>query len=315
MKESFRDFMQRALHDPERGYYARRISTVGARGDFSTSATLGTDLGRGIARWLVEEAAATGVRHVIEIGGGDGSLMDAVQRELGWWRRRKLQFFMVDSSRPLRDQQKSRLGGRVSGWFDTLPEALAACEGCALLFHNELMDAFPVHLVEWNDGWQEVHLDWQNGVPREVFEPAAISEPEVFSVLGTPGQPKQRREVADDLRQWFLSWLPAWRRGSMLSIDYGDEFPALYHRRPRGTLRGYLMQQRVEGHELYLNMGRQDITADINFTDVRRWLSAAGLKELHYETQAELLARLGVPPDPRLAAAHHAFRCLSVRAA
>ena len=104
MKESFRDFMQRALHDPERGYYARRISTVGARGDFSTSATLGTDLGRGIARWLVEEAAATGVRHVIEIGGGDGSLMDAVQRELGWWRRRKLQFFMVDSSRPLRDQ-------------------------------------------------------------------------------------------------------------------------------------------------------------------------------------------------------------------
>lgn len=315
MKESFRDFMQRALHDPQRGYYAARIPTVGARGDFSTSATLGNDLAKGIARWLKQEAKVTGVRNVIEVGGGNGTLMEAVIRELGWWNRRQFRFFMVDASAPLRDQQRQRLAGMVTEWFETLPEALGASGGCALLFHNELMDAFPVRLLEWQDGWREVCLEWRDGAPHESLSTPDLLSAAHFSSLSTPGHPKHRREVAADLRNWFLSWLPGWKSGSMLAIDYGDEFPALYHRRPRGTVRGYLMQQRVEGHELYLNVGRQDLTADVNFTDVRRWLTDAGLEELHYETQAGLLDRFGISPDARLTAAHQAFRCLSVRVA
>ena len=44
--------MARALFDPERGYYTRHIKTVGARGDFSTSATLSPALGHAIAARL-----------------------------------------------------------------------------------------------------------------------------------------------------------------------------------------------------------------------------------------------------------------------
>ena len=38
----FRRFMEAALYDPNFGYYARQIRSVGAQGDFSTSATLST---------------------------------------------------------------------------------------------------------------------------------------------------------------------------------------------------------------------------------------------------------------------------------
>ena len=83
MPEPFSSFMARALFDPQRGYYSRNIRTVGARGDFSTSATLSPDLGRSIAAWL---KAQSGVRHVIEIGAGSGELMQQLKRSLGWWR-------------------------------------------------------------------------------------------------------------------------------------------------------------------------------------------------------------------------------------
>jgi SAM-dependent MidA family methyltransferase len=65
--------------------------------------------------------------------------------------------------------------------------------------------------------------------------------------------------------------MPAWKSGHLLTIDYGAPVETLYQRRPRGTIRAYLMQQRLEGPEIYANPGRQDLTADVNFTDLMRW--------------------------------------------
>jgi SAM-dependent MidA family methyltransferase len=75
----------------------------------------------------------------------------------------------------------------------------------------------------------------------------------------------------------------------MLTVDYGDVFPALYHRRPRGTLRAYLLQQRLEGDAIYENPGRQDLTADVNFTDYRHWAGILNWQEVSYGTQAEFI--------------------------
>ena len=47
----FEDWMRVALYDPELGYYARNVRSVGARGDFSTAATLHPALGEAVAAW------------------------------------------------------------------------------------------------------------------------------------------------------------------------------------------------------------------------------------------------------------------------
>ncbi len=306
--------MQRALYDPERGYYTARIQTVGARGDFSTTATLTPTLGHAIAKWLLVQSTATGVRTIIEVGGGDGSLMAEVQRRLGWWRRWRFSTLMVETSPNLRQRQQARLGRVVKAWHETLEAALAACAGKALIYHNELMDAFPFTLVQWlpeAGEWQEVHLQWPDGGVVEVLVPFAADSN--FSILQTRPQQPQRAEISTALREWLGSWMPSWRAGAMLSIDYGETLPQLYHRRPRGTLRGYLLQQRLQGHELYGNPGRQDITADINFTDVRQWLSGHGLMEESYESQAEFLKRYAIPVADAFSEAHAAFKVLSTR--
>jgi SAM-dependent MidA family methyltransferase len=99
----------------------------------------------------------------------------------------------------------------------------------------------------------------------------------------------QRVEIGKGCRDWLETWAPAWRQGTMLTIDYGETFPRLYHRQPQGTVRAYAVQQRLIGPQVYYNMGRQDITADVNFTDLMAWGASLGWTTVQFGTQREFL--------------------------
>lgn len=304
--------MARALFDPERGYYTRNIRTVGRGGDFSTSATLSPALGRAVAAWLKGESnLQPQVHHVIEVGAGDGSLMHAARQSLGWWARRRFTFHIVETSPVLREEQQKKLGTRVK-WHKDLESALAAAEGRALIYHNELLDAFPATLVQWSAAeqrWLEVWVPEQ--LHPQSFDPAQYS-----ALRHTGFADRQRCELHPSIRDWLHQWTPHWKSGAMLTIDYGDEFPRLYHRRPHGTLRAYLLHQRLTGADLYANPGRQDITADINFTDYAAWLLEQGLTEVSQQTLAEFLHPHAAPAWLTDAdGAGTAFKCLVHRRA
>jgi len=299
--------MARALFDPERGYYTRHIKTVGARGDFSTSATLSPSLGKGVAAWLRGEAGTQPqIRHVIEIGAGDGSLMKSMRQSLGWWARRKFTFHIVDTSPVLREKQQKRLGGKIH-WHTTLESALEQAQGQAFIYHNELLDAFPATLVRWS----AVEQCWQEVWVPESLHPLHLDAAHFSALRHTAFADGQRCELHPSIRDWLQGWTPQWKSGTMLTIDYGDDFPRLYHRRPHGTLRAYLLHQRLVGTDVYANPGRQDITADINFTDYCAWLRELGLDQLSHQTLAEFLHPHDAPAqllDPD--GAGTAFKCL-----
>jgi SAM-dependent MidA family methyltransferase len=305
--EPFSQFMARALFDPERGYYTRHIRTVGTRGDFSTSATLSSSLGAAIAAWLkAESRIQPHVRHIIEIGAGDGSLMQAVRKSLGWWMRRKFIFHIVETSPVLREQQQKRLGAKIH-WHTNIKSALAHTQGNAFIYHNELLDAFPATLAQWNAQercWQEV---W---VP-ESLHPLDLDVAHFSALRHTTFPDRQRCEMHPSILDWLRNWTPQWKSGAMLTIDYGDDFPQLYHRRPHGTLRAYLLHQRLTGADIYANPGRQDITADINFTDYCTWLCELGISEVSHQTLAEFLRPHGAPAQLLDSeGAGGAFQCL-----
>ena len=277
--------MARALFDPERGYYTRNIKTVGRGGDFSTSATLSPALGQAVAAWLKAEAhLQPHVRHVIEVGAGDGSLMHAVRKSLGWWARRRFTFHIVETSPVLQREQQKRLGTKVK-WHQDLESALAAAQGHAFIYHNELLDAFPATLVQWSAAEQRWLEVW---VPEQLH-PQSFDAAHYSALRHTTFADRQRCELHPSIRDWLQQWTPHWKSGAMLTIDYGDEFPRLYHRRPHGTLRAYLLHQRLTGTDIYANPGRQDITADINFTDYAAWLRELGLEQASQQTLAEFL--------------------------
>lgn len=287
----FSAFMARALYDPQRGYYTRQIRTVGARGDFSTTATLSNLLGKAVAAWLRQEASGQPeVVHIIEIGAGSGALMAAVRKALGWWARRKFHWHIVETSPVLQQRQKDLLGAQVT-WHTDLRTALESCGGQAFIYHNELLDAFPATLLQWHDQlWHEV---WITPEGRELWQPLTWDDAQrsAFHALRdwAPRATRQRLEIHPSIHDWLRHWAPVWQGGAMLTIDYGDLFPAIYDQRPAGSLRAYLLQHRLEGAEVYLNPGRQDITADINFSDYRSWAQEQGWQEAAYGTQADFI--------------------------
>lgn len=265
--ETIESFMARALHDPTKGYYARNIRGIGPRGDFTTAPHLSETPAKAIAAWITRSLRETKVRHVIEIGPGLGTLSGQVIRRLPAIMRLRTRFHLVESSPALAASQKKLLGKKVF-YHTNILSALEACSGEAVIFSNELIDAFPARVFRKTKGkWLEVALKDSSEIllPHNKLPPSST-----FSIDFQEGQTV---EVHDSYRLWLESWLPSWKRGSMLTIDYGDTAEHLYTRRPRGTLRAYLLHQRVEGSAIFCHAGLQDITADVNFTDITAWSS------------------------------------------
>jgi len=314
----FEEFMRRALYDPQRGYYARMIRGIGHRGDFTTAPMLSDVLARAIAAWSSRTMRETGCRDLIEIGPGEGRLAATVLKHLPWRDRWRTRLHLVETSATLADVQRKRLGKRAR-WHDSPAAALAACHGRAVIFSNELVDAFPVRLYEkLADGWREITVGFDDaGMPSE--SPSSPGPLPASSIFSTSFPDGQRVEVHASYRQWLEEWLPLWKAGRMLTIDYGSTVETLYQRRPHGTLRAYLLQQRLEGSAIYQNYGRQDITADVNFTDLIDW-SAPWTSDAKLQTMAEFLRDdqcKGNPVDAALAdpqGAGGAFMVLEQRA-
>jgi SAM-dependent MidA family methyltransferase len=266
----FEEFMRRALYDPRNGYYARRIGGIGRRGDFTTAPMMSGALAGAIAHWSVRAMRETGCRDLIEIGPGEGVLAAGVLCGLPWHTRWKARLHLVETSNPLAQIQRKLLGRRAT-WHASPAEALAACNGRAVIFSNELVDAFPVRGFEnAPDGWREIAVtfDAEGNARESLLSTGPLPPSAAFSPNHPPGQ---RIEVHDSYRLWLADWLPQWQAGRMLTIDYGSAADSLYHRRPRGTLRAYLLQHRLEGPAIYQNPGRQDLTADVNFSDLIEW--------------------------------------------
>ncbi len=285
----FDHFMKNALYDPERGYYSKRIKTVGQQGDFSTTASLSPILGEILASYTKRYFKKTKIaRNLIECGAGSGALAETILKNLSLWDRRRMNYHIVESSPKLRKQQKEALGNSVT-WHSSLTSALNACKGEAFCFSNELVDAFPARVFRKDQqGWSELHLV-KEGILSEQFAPIDddfLPESYIFKHDFSIGQ---RVEVHESYQLWFQEQIPSLLKGCFLTIDYGDSYKNLYHRRPNGTMRAYAHHQRLEGYEVYQNPGHQDITCDVNFTDLIVWGEQCGLKTVEFVTQREFL--------------------------
>lgn len=289
---TFESFMRQALYDPKRGYYARRITGVGRRGDFTTAPMLSDAPARAIAGWAAKALRETGCRDLIEIGPGEGRLSSGVLRHLPWTRRWRTRLHLVETSEPLAKIQRKALGARVI-WHREMAHALAACEGRAVIFSNELVDAFPVRRFEkTQEGWREiaVRFDEHRKAHESLLPRGELPDSSAFQDSHPLGQ---RVEVHQSYQRYLESWMPQWKAGRMLTIDYGSTAERIYQRRPHGTVRAYLLQQRLEGAAIYDNPGRQDLTADVNFTDLIHW-SSPWVSEQHVMTFRELLEKSSV---------------------
>ena len=292
-KITFAEFMDVALYWPHGGYYMGR-EPVGAQGDFYTSPAVHPAFGALLAVQLFQmwrQLDQPSTFPVLELGAGNGLLcrdITSSASDISAEFATALHYICLDR-RNVESVERGTPGtSRIQA--ERLP--FKNFTGC--IISNEYLDAFPVHQVVMVGGvLKEVYvgLDGQYLVELtgELSEPGLTSR---IHDLGIELAEWQTAEINLGLGQWSQDIAATLDRGFVLTIDYGRTASDLYDsaNRPRGTLVTY--HQHVQTDSPLELIGKQDITAQVDFTSVAGAGESAGLDTLGMVTQREFLSNL-----------------------
>ncbi len=287
---SFRDYMHMCLYYPGKGYYSSGTHPVGWQGDFYTSCTLTPAFGMAIARQVEELGKLLGCKQftLVECGGGTGKLCSGIMQYLhrNTALYNNLRYCIIDQVIPGKTED-SAFGCKVER-FSSLA-ALPYKIDCVI--SNELLDNFAVHRVVMQQQLMEVYVDYQNGF-REVWKPAGEELKAYFTGLSIELPQGYCAEVNLQARDWLNSVGSSLEQGYVLTLDYGYPGSDLYNASRRmGTLVCY--HQHLVSDNFYHHIGRQDITAHVNFSALEKWGNEQGLHVRCFTDQASFLKRLG----------------------
>jgi SAM-dependent MidA family methyltransferase len=307
---TFKTFMDMALYYPDLGYYSSAKSLIGRRGDFYTGPHLHSIFGAMIGKQLVEMWNAMDRPDnfkAVEMGAAHGYLCrdifdylhaastdtagSGVKRDF----LNSFNYIIIEPFAHFEEKQKELLADYQSSisWAMALNEfPKGTIKGCFL--SNELLDAFPVHLVEMDNGLQEVYVTTDS---RGLIEDKnTISSGELLNYLKDSSislQPGYRTEINLGIKRWLLDVSSALSEGFVLTIDYGYSVKEYFSDdRTKGTLMCYYKHRYNENP--YQNIGEQDISAHINFSSIKKSGNEAGLITAGYCPQGTYLISSGI---------------------
>ncbi|MFN3479433.1 MAG: class I SAM-dependent methyltransferase [Thermodesulfovibrionales bacterium] len=299
---SFEDFMEMALYYPDLGYYSRESTEIGRHGDFYTSPHLHQIFGVMMSRqifemWRIMEKPSF---QIVEMGAGEGYLARDMLDYLSKTKSEGLREFFKNLSYTIIEINpsfKKRQQGLLYGFLDKVNWANAIEEvdtltGC--LLSNELLDSFPIRLIEMNDDLYEIYIAIDgDGNLIEIKRPCGEDIKAYLEEFNVKLPSGYRTEINLRIKDWLIKVSEKFSEGFILTIDYG--YPACDYyseSRNRGTLLCY------HGHRIeedpFKYIGEQDITAHVNFSSLKKWGEEVGLKTIGYCEQGPFLVSLGV---------------------
>jgi len=263
----FHDFVETALYHPQFGYYTKAKSPVGKEGDFITGPSLSPAFSFAIGKLCRDFVLRNtdGMSTIVDVGSGSGELVQALSGIEG------AQIFGVERGQSIFDLPRN---------------------GAQLIISNELFDALPfARLVRRGDELHELtvtdNFDW--GERR--------ADPRYISYFAERGIELADGQFADVSLEWGAMYAELCRfveRGAIVTFDYGYPEEQLFRSRLRryGTAAAY-RRHRVS-RDLLADPGEQDLTAHINFTDLRRAGERLGFETIAFTRQAQFLLGLGI---------------------
>lgn len=297
--------MELALYHPEFGYYLSPAPRAGKQGDFLTSPELSPFFGRVIGRQLHEVWNALGAPAeftVIEYGAGGGRLAHDVLTAA--WEEAPAfasaaRYVLHEFNAHRRDEAAALLeaaGFAAQCAFEGpggAPAAVQAMAGCVVT--NEFIDALPVHRALWRAGaLRERYVVWRDDWFTEELD--VPSTPRLQALLEEEGielAEGQHVDVILAAGDWLCDAAARLSRGAVLTIDYGYPSAEMYApRHHAGTFLCYY--QHTANEEPFARVGRQDMTAHVDFGLLSRAGARAGLATLGETTQGAFLANFGL---------------------
>lgn len=299
---SVAEFMRQALCHPVHGYYTCKESVFGKAGDFTTAPEISQVFGELLGIWCVatwQQMGQPEAVRVVEIGPGRGTLMADMLRTFN-----KFPAFsaaatchLVEISSNLKEVQRqalskvaaetnSAMAANVS-WHEQFVDVVrpqvygedtGADEGPILVLGQELLDALPIHQLQYTRerGWCERLVDVnlaaeQKGDFRFVLSPGptpatAFTARKQKDSEGTDswdygvGDTLEVCPAACALAQDIALALQK-QGGAALFVDYGADFAAA------DSLRGIFEHAFCD---VLHRPGEVDLSADVDFAAIRR---------------------------------------------
>jgi len=302
--------MQPALYDERDGYYQRRGRIrQGRAGDYRTAPETSPLFAATFANYFMKsyfDLHAPKRWTIVEVGAGRGEFAFGI---LSWLQTNFPQIFAAtqylidESSDDAREQAEGRLSEfKDSVEFHSLSEINKPFED-AIIFSNELLDAFPVHRVIGRGGRlrelrvsvnESGHFVWiESDLERNVAEYCRQIQLQL-----SEGQIHEVNLHAQDFVTRAASLI---ERGLLITVDYGAERNDLLSdpNRFSGTLRSF--RKHLFSEEVLSRPGEQDLTTTVDWTQVREAGARNALETLRFERLDQFLLGEGAVEQIMLA--------------
>lgn len=294
----FVDFMNLALYSPEYGYYQSDLLKIGPQGDFITAPELTPLFGKALASQCEQVFKTLDQPVILEFGAGTGKLALDILKALEALDALPTAYYILELSQNLRKRQQKNLQTQLPHlmdriqWLDKWPEHPLK----GVFIANEVLDAMPVHrFLQKETGLFEsfVHLD-ANETCGEIFLPCTNPRLENYLKKALPASLAPYLSEANlFIEGWIKACADSLQQGLILLIDYGFPRHEFYHPdRNQGTLLCHY-QHKVHSNP-FIQVGLQDITAHVDFTEVAECAQKAGLDVAGFSNQASFLINNGL---------------------
>jgi len=277
--------MQAALYEPGSGYYNRKdLIRWGRAGDYRTSPELSGLFAATFARFfasLFRQLGEPPLWTIVESGAGNGEFAAGV---LAAFKESYPHIFAAtryviddqsqDAGRLARERL-AQVDRRIE--FSSIGEIGKVDPG--IFFSNELVDAFPVSLVTVENGeLQELYVELDSAM-RFRYLAGPLSTQKLRGFLDQHSIDLKEGQVIEvnlQVSDWLSSIAEKLTAGYLITVDYGAEQQELYGlpERFKGTLRAFHRHRFVE---VLSDPGRNDITATVNWTQIRSVGEQVGL--------------------------------------
>lgn len=300
---SFHDWMQAALYDESEGYYSRGdLVRQGRAGDYRTAPETSVLFATTFAQYflkLYRELGAPTHWTIVEAGAGWGAFASGVLNRFRIAAPAMLEAttYVIDefspASRSVAAESLAPFAGQVR--FQRLSEVNEPFDQ-AIVFSNELIDAFPVHRVVGRRGaLLELHVDLNETgdflwVERELSGTVAG----YCEQTGLRLAEGQIHEVNLGAERFIERAANAMRDGFLITVDYGATRAELLSAPERfaGTLRAFSRHQLLD--DALAAPGAQDLTTTVDWTQVRELAARYGFTENHFERLDRFLVNEGL---------------------
>lgn len=287
----FDEFMDIALYDKKFGYYRRKEIIFAENGDFITSPEVSDLFGYCLARQV--SVFTKNNFDVLEFGAGSGKLAKQILLELSRLNSLPENYYIIELSALRKKQQKdliSTLPKEISSrvkWLNSLPDNYIG-----VMIANEVLDAMPVKRILYNNnnffelgvGEKSGNFYWK--LSENVFD-------KHIDFLPNNVENNFITEINLNAISWINAIYDSIEKGVVFLIDYGMNRKEYHHiDRFKGTLRCY-SKNKISDNP-FDNIGKQDITASVNFSDISQTAKNIGFNLDGYCNQAMFLISMGI---------------------